>query len=239
MPMIATVILVFFYGISLVNIAMTISVLFMHITAVLEQGRQLQKKEKEMYQMQVAIMLSQIGPHFIYNTLSTIKHLCKKNPEQAAKTVDEFAGYLRGNIDSLTKRESIPFSEELNHVKQYLAIEKTRFGDKIHVEYAIEEDSFMIPVLTLQPLVENAVKHGILRKLEGGTIVIRSYKKGNGHIVEIQDDGVGFQRGQIAVDDKVHVGLENVIARVGNMQNGKVEIDSKPGEGTKISIWLP
>ena len=157
LPMLATIVLLFFYGISLINIAMTISVLFMHISAVADQSRKLRRKEKEMYDMQIAIMLSQIGPHFIFNTLSTIKHLCKKDPQLAAKTVDAFAGYLRGNIDSLTNRRKIPFTQELDHVRQYLTIEKTRFGDKIHVSYDIKEEQFMIPALTLQPLVENAV----------------------------------------------------------------------------------
>lgn len=239
LPMLATVVLIFFYGISLINIAMTISVLFMHITAVADQSRKLRQQEKEMYDMHVAVMLSQIGPHFIFNTLSTIKHLCKRDPQLAAETVDAFAGYLRGNIDSLTKSEKIPFTRELDHVKQYLTVEKTRFGDKIHVSYDIKEEQFMIPVLTLQPLVENAVKHGILRKLDGGNICIRSYKKEDGYVVEIQDDGIGFDPQKKIEDGKTHVGLDNVITRVQDIQNGKVDIESHLGEGTKITVWIP
>lgn len=95
--------------------------------------------------------------------LTTIRYLCKTNPEEAADVLDDFSGYLRGNIDSLTVKGNIPFSQELDHAKKYLAIEKKRFGERIRIEYAIEEEDFSLPVLTLQPIVENAVKHGITK----------------------------------------------------------------------------
>lgn len=240
LPIIATIILIFYYGISFINLAMTMSVLIMYITALMEQSDILRKKDKEMYDMRIQIMLSQIGPHFIYNTLSTIRHLCKKDQELAVKTIDEFSVYLRGNLDALSIQENIPFENELNHVRNYLAIEKTRFGDRLNIVYNIEDTDFMIPVLTIQPLAENAVKHGIMKKIEGGTLKISSYRTDDGHIVEIEDNGAGFEQNkEIKDDNMIHVGIQNVKSRLEMMCNGKIDVKSSIGSGTKITIFIP
>ena len=120
LPMIALIMLFFFYGISLINIAINISMVFMFIVAIVEQSHELARKENEMCDMKIALTLSQISPHFIFNSLSTIRHLCIKNPQLAAETVDEFSTYLRGNIDSLTNDRMIYFEKELKHVQSYL-----------------------------------------------------------------------------------------------------------------------
>ena len=236
LPIISVVLLFFYYGISLTNIAMTLSVIFMFIAANIEQSRELLRKEKEMSEMQTKMMLSQIGPHFIYNTLTAIKHLCRTNPEMAAETVDEFAVYLRGNIDSLTQKKKIMFTQELNHVTNYLSIEKKRFGDRIQVEYDIEEKDFMIPALTLQPLVENAVKHGITKKENGGTIHISSRAVEQGYEVIIDDDGVGYKPSD---DDKIHTGISNVSGRLKSMSDGTLSISNRAEGGTHVVIFIP
>ena len=166
LPAAATVVLIFFYGISLVNIAVSISVIFMFIMAMVEQSKMLRETERELYDLRIDAMLSQIKPHFIYNALTAIKYLCKTDAKAAEETLDEFASYLRGNIDSLTLKESISFRQELKHVKNYLAIEKKSFGEKMNVVYDIKVEDFRMPALSLQPIVENAVKHGITKRME-------------------------------------------------------------------------
>lgn len=230
-------VMLFFNGISLVHTAITLSLFFMFIAAVMEQGRELAKKEKEMCDIRAELLLSQISPHFIYNTLTTIKHLCKKDAGLAAETVDEFAGYLRGNLDSLMGNRKILFSEELIHTKKYIAIEKKRFGKRVNVTYEIREDSFMVPALTLQPIVENAIKHGITKREQGGTICISTGKDDTDYWIAVEDDGVGYHTD--AKQEKGHIGIPNVTSRVESICGGRVSIVSTYEGGTTVLIRIP
>ena len=239
LPMLAIIFLFFFYGISLVNIAINISMIFMFIVATVEQSRELNNKEKEMCDMKIALTLSQIGPHFIFNTLSTIRHLCIKNPQLAAETVDEFTTYLRGNIDSLINDRMIYFEKELKHVQSYLAIEKKRFGERVNVVYDIKETDFMLPALSMQIVVENAVKHGICKKAGGGTVMIRTERHDNNIYITIEDSGVGFDPENLPDNGRTHAGIANVRSRLENMCHGRLEIESMIGSGTKVRIILP
>lgn len=209
------------------------------VTAVMKQKRKLAKKEQELYDMQINILSAQISQHFIYNTLTTIKYLCKKDALLAAETVDEFAGYLRGNLEALTGDKAIWFSEELMHVKNFLAIEQKRFGKRINVIYDIREEAFMLPPLTLQPIVENAVKHGIAPKEQGGTIRISTGKNDTDYWIRVEDDGVGYCVKERAKEKKTHIGMCNVAGRVGGLCGGSVKVLSSFGEGTKVLIKIP
>ena len=131
---------------------------------LIENEKQLAKAEKQLYESRISVMLSQIQPHFLYNSLNAIRGLCRKDPEQAREAIGSFSEYLRGNMDSLNKREPIPFIRELSHIENYLKLEKFRFGDELKVNYDIKEKNFFIPALSVQPLVENAVKPGICEK---------------------------------------------------------------------------
>lgn len=239
LPAIGCAILIFYYGISLVNIGICISAVFIFIVAVMEQNNILEENAKEVYDLRIQIMLSQIKPHFIYNTLTTIKYLCRKDPKQAAETVDNFAAYLRGNLDSLTAERMIPFEKELEHVQNYLAIEKQRFGKKIQVKYNIQERDFLVPALVMQPLIENAVKHGITKKVEGGTIEISVWKESSGFYITIEDDGLGYNANTDKKDGKSHIGVINTENRIKAMCGGKLYISSRPGWGTKAVIHIP
>lgn len=239
LPMISIILLFFIYGISLVNISINISMIFMFIVAIVEQSHELAQKEKEMCDMKIALTLSQIGPHFIFNSLSTIRHLCTKNPQLAAETVDEFSTYLRGNIDSLTNDRMIYFEKELKHVQSYLAIEKKRFGDRINVIYDINVSDFMIPALSLQIMVENAVKHGICKKAGGGTVTISTKRHDNKIYITIKDSGAGFDPNNLPDNGRTHAGIANVKSRLENMCHGSLEIESTIGSGTKVQIILP
>lgn len=213
--------------------------LLMSMAAVMRQKRALARKEREICDMRGTILTAQISQHFIYNTLTTIKHLCKQDAALAAETVDEFSGYLRGNLDALTGNQTIWFSRELAHVKNYLAIEQKRFGKRINVIYDIREEAFMLPVLTLQPIVENAVKHGIAQKERGGTIRISTGKNDTDYWIRVEDDGVGYCTKGKMKDKKTHIGLRNVARRVEGLCGGSVKVLSSFGEGTKVLIKIP
>lgn len=172
LPAISMIILVFFYGISLMHIAIVVSIMFMFISSQIEQSRAYADQQKKLNEMRIDLMISQIGPHFMFNSLSVIKYLCMTDPEKAAQAVDDFSSYLRTNFDSLTEKRCVDFQSELEHTQHYLSLEKLRFGKRVNVEFEIEETEFRLPVLTLQPIVENAIKHGITKRPEGGTVRI-------------------------------------------------------------------
>ena len=193
--------------------------------------------EAELKESRVAIMLSQIQPHFIYNTLGTIERMCLKDPQKANELVRNFSLYLRGNFSELNSVTPIRFTEELKHVEYYANIEKVRFPD-MNIEYEVEATDFVLPALSIQPLVENAIKHGLMRLETGGTVVIRSYETPTHFCVEVKDDGVGFDP-NLPIDEKKHVGLRNIRGRLKAMVDGDLILESKPGAGTKAIIMIP
>lgn len=204
-----------------------------------ELERQLLEKEKELHDMQINLMLSQIGPHFVYNTLNTIGALCSINPKEAEETVNQFAKYLRSNLNSLTAPELIPFEQELEHTKTYVAIEQKRFQDKVCVKYDTLETKFVIPALSLQPIVENAIKYGLRRKKEGGTVYIHTSVEHDCYKVLVEDDGAGFDVSSLPEDGKGHIGIWNVKNRLREMCHGDLQITSTIGTGTKVTLYIP
>ena len=193
--------------------------------------------EAELKESRISIMLSQIQPHFIYNTLGTIERMCLKDPRKAFDLVRNFSLYLRGNFSELDSVTPIRFAEELKHVEYYVNIEKVRFPD-MNIEYDVETTEFVLPALSVQPLVENAIKHGLMRLETGGTVVIRSYETPTHFCVEVKDDGVGFDT-SLPIDDKKHVGLRNIRGRLKAMVNGDLFLESKLNVGTKAVIMIP
>ena len=193
--------------------------------------------EAELKESRVSIMLSQIQPHFIYNTLGTIERMCLKDPQKANELVRNFSLYLRGNFSELDSVVPIRFAEELKHVEYYVNIEKVRFPD-MNIEYDVETTEFVLPALSVQPLVENAIKHGLMRLETGGTVKIHSYEIPTHFCVEVTDDGVGFDT-DAPIDEKKHIGLRNIRGRLKAMVNGDLVLESKPGVGTKAMIMIP
>ena len=193
--------------------------------------------EAELKESRISIMLSQIQPHFIYNTLGTIERMCLKDPQKAFDLVRNFSLYLRGNFSELDSVAPIRFEEELKHIEYYVNIEKVRFPD-MSIEYDVEATEFVLPALSVQPLVENAIKHGLMRLESGGTVLVRSYETPTHFCVEVKDDGVGFDT-SLPIDEKKHVGLRNIRGRLNAMVNGDLILESKPGVGTKAVIMIP
>ena len=193
--------------------------------------------EAQLKESRISIMLSQIQPHFIYNTLGTIERMCLKDPQKAFELVRNFSLYLRGNFSELDSVTPIRFAEELKHVEYYVNIEKVRFPD-MGIEYDVKATEFVLPALSVQPLVENAIKHGLMRLETGGTVVISSYETPAYFCVEVKDNGAGFDT-SAPMDEKKHVGLRNIRGRLKAMVNGDLVLESEPGVGTKATIMIP
>ena len=185
----------------------------------------------------IQIMMTQMQPHFLYNTLSTIQALCRIDPEKAFDTTEKFGLYLQQNLDSIDQPELIPIKKELEHTKIYADIEMIRFKN-VRVEYDVRDESFCVPALTVQPLVENAIKHGVRIRKEG-VVTVRTKKTDNGHEVVISDNGCGFDTTQQLGTDKTHIGIRNVEERVRIMCGGSVSIESRLDEGTTVTIRIP
>ncbi len=195
--------------------------------------------ETELLESKVALMLSQIQPHFLYNALTSIRQLCREDPNRAEQAVIDFSNFLRGNMDSLSTTKPIPFDRELVHLKRYLAIEKLRFEDKLEIIYDVKTTGFMIPALSIQPIVENAIRHGVMKKVSGGTIKIATEETDDTFILSVTDDGVGFDTENQYDDGLLHHGIANVRNRLKSICNGNLEVRSTPGEGTVTIITLP
>ena len=236
LPLVAILLQTIFkgYAIGYLSIIIAIEILFFFLNV--KKNMQLLEEQEKNKDAQIRVMMSQIQPHFIYNSLSSISTLIPLDQEKAQKALDNFTEYLRHNLSSLTETSLIHFEDELKHIKVYLSLEELRFKDRIKINYDIKSSEFMVPPLSIQPLVENAVKHGILKKVEGGTLTIKTYSKDNANIVEIIDDGVGFDMSKIDFNSNQHFGIENIRNRLKIMCNGKLEIISKPGKGTKSTI---
>jgi anti-sigma regulatory factor (Ser/Thr protein kinase) len=205
-----------------------------------QRAREARELEREVEKANMAVMISQIQPHFLYNALNTIKSLIRRDPKKAEQAVIDFSYYLRGNMDSLTHTEPIPFETELAHVKYYCDIELLRFSDKLKIEYDIQEKKFCVPTLSIQPIVENAIKHGVTKKTEGGTVRISTASDDKDYIVTVKDDGVGFDPSTIEEDDgRSHVGIQNIRYRFENMMHATVSIESEKGVGTCVTIRIP
>lgn len=222
-----------------VYIAATLSMLLMFIVFHLEQDKQLRKQEELLIQSRISIMLTQIQPHFLYNALTAICGLCDENPKEAKKVTAEFADYLRHNLDSLSQNIPVYFEEELRHTMIYLEIEKRRFEERLNIVYEVSVTQFRLPTLTIQPIVENAVKHGITKKKEGGTITISTEEKEDCYIVVISDDGVGYDVDAKQQDHQTHIGIENVRHRLYSICQGTLDIVSEVGVGTTSTIKIP
>lgn len=197
------------------------------------------KLEEELKNSRIVLAMSQIQPHFIYNALGAIRSLCVEDTKTAIEAIDRFSCYLRGSFEAMDKEKCISFHKEMELVDSYLYLEKQRFGDKIKVEKDIKAEDFMLPPMSVQPIVENAVRHGIRKKRAAGTVTIKSFEEENAFIVTVTDDGIGFDVSVPKSDGKVHVGLQNVQKRLQLMCKGSLKADSTPGQGTTVTLCIP
>lgn len=206
---------------------------------MLKQEAMIALNEAEKNEMKLNLMMSQIQPHFLYNSLSTISYLCRVNPKDAEETVNDFSDYLAGNLNSINSKRPVPFEKELGHTKSYLKIQKRRFNERMQIEYDIEVKNFEIPALTLQPLVENAVRHGVEQRLDATIIRISTNETEDSYIVKIEDNGPGFDVNAKPSGDRPHIGINATRSRLTNMVNGRLDISSEIGRGTLAIVTIP
>ncbi|GGD01168.1 sensor protein LytS [Thalassobacillus devorans] len=209
-----------------------------------EKARQLAKEAE------VKALQAQINPHFLFNSLNVIVSLIRSEPDRARSLLIALSKFFRQNLGATTKSWTT-LEEELKHVKAYLLIEETRFVDKLHVTYLVDPSALSVSIapLTLQPLVENCVKHGLSDMDNDCEIMITISKSGKGTQIIIQDNGKGIDPaligdlgGQKIDSDKgTGIGLYNVNRRLIQMygHSSRLNISSEPGSGTRISFWLP
>lgn len=204
-----------------------------------DNEKKLIRQDLELSESRNALVLSQIQPHFLYNALTSIYCLCDSKPELAKKAVSEFATYLRGNLDSIKQRSMIPFQDELEHIRAYLSLEKIRYDDDLEIKYNIHASEFFIPALTVQPLVENAVNHGVSDLPNGGYVHIETRETTDSYIISVVDNGIGFDANAKLSDGRSHVGIANVRSRLDIMCHGTLEIISSPRNGTTATVKIP
>lgn len=202
-----------------------------------KRGNDLEDMKIQLELSRTTTMMIQIRSHFVFNILNAISGMCKYDPEKADDTVVRFARYLRNNISIMENDENIPFETDLQQLEDYVILEQVRFGDKIEFYTDIEVDDFMIPPLILQPVVENAIKHGISKKLTNGTIILRTRESNGNIIITVEDDGVGFDAEEL---EKVSsVGLKNIRFRLKQLVKGTLDICGEKGKGTVVTITIP
>ncbi|THF72621.1 sensor histidine kinase [Cohnella fermenti] len=213
------------------------------IRGMLDNNRRLQEEAKE---AEIAFLRSQINPHFLYNTLNSIAILCLKDPRRAEELTLEFSRYLRRSFDFKPIGSLTTLENELELIRAYLTIEKARFGARLNVEYEVDAaPGTPVPPLVLQPLVENAVRHGLMSNLRGGTVRIAIRKEADASIrFVVEDNGRGMDRFQLESllvpgDTKKGIGLANITKRIELLYGTSLQIESEEGRGTKISYRIP
>lgn len=223
------------HGGSLFSFGLLIYVVCVVFSAMLRwfaDQRKMAELERQLTDERLTMMAGQMQPHFLSNTLVSIQELCYTDPEQAADAIVTFSTYLRANIDFLGLREPVPFEKEYRYLCDYMKIEKIRFGDDLRFVEDVETMAFKIPVLTIQPLAENAVRHGIRGRSGKGTVSLSVKRDGEDIYIVVKDDGVGFDPSSVNVRS-----LENVGTRIREI-NGDLMVRSEVGRGAEISIVL-
>lgn len=207
------------------------------VNDAVRREHRLYEARTELQEERVRGMIQQIRPHFLYNTLTSVYVLCREDPPRAMEVVQNFTDYLQANFNAIGASELISFSDELRHTKAYLAVESIRFEDKLTVDYDIQHSAFRLPPLTLQPLVENAVKYGVGKGNFPEHILIHTHMENDSIVLTVTDDGPGFAADVSA--EEAHVGIRNVRNRLELMCGGMLEIQSKPNDGTTVTVILP
>lgn len=202
----------------------------------MEELEELRKQEKE-------AVIHQLNPHFIFNSLGAVRIASRIDPELAYDSIYDFSRYLRAVFRSLESRKNVSFKEEVNDVCSFINLEKLRFGDRMEFRADIREESFMLPPLSILPLVENALVHGLQKGDRRGTITLRSFRIPSSYVVQVEDDGTGFDAGAyegLPGDDGADAGsLLNVRYRMETMVNGRMDIQSFGGIGTVVTLQIP
>lgn len=210
------------------------------------QLARLEESKRQLQQAEIKALRAQISPHFVYNALNTISSLIRTDPEEARELLQEFADFTRYSFRTSGMFTSL--SEELRNIDRYLTIESARFGGRLQVRLKIAPEvlSVVVPFLIVQPLVENAVKHGLANKPGGGTVTVIAQDHGTEALISVEDDGIGMDPGLLEELTKshrtgAHVGLGNIIQRMQQLFGFEypLTIETAPGAGMKVTLRIP
>ncbi|MBE6134037.1 MAG: hypothetical protein E7178_05155 [Erysipelotrichaceae bacterium] len=227
-----TFISVFIY----IVIAVSISALSMFGIIMTDQIEQYLRQQKEIADQKASIAVLQMRPHFIYNTMTSIYYLCEQDPKKAQQVTLDFTTYLRKNFNAITGKEPIPFVEELEHTRAYLAVVQAQYEDNLLVEFDTPHTQFRVPPLTLQPLVENSVKYGLnIDSTEPLRVSVRTEKVDNGSVIIVSDTGHGIANKD---NGEPHIALNNIRERLSAIK-GTLTISPNENGGTIVSIYIP
>lgn len=200
------------------------------------QQREIAEKEREIAHQRASVMVLQMRPHFIYNTMMSIYYLCKQDSDKAQRVTLDFTTYLRKNFTAIAGENTVPFKDELEHARAYLAVEQAQHEDMLCVDYDTPHISFNVPPLTLQPLVENAVKHSLDPDGEPLHIYVKTRLTDDGDEIIVENNGADFSP---AEDSEPHIALSNIEQRLKMMCAGKMTITAREGGGTIVKVIIP
>ena len=236
-PLVAMVLQMFFYGLLLVVFGTITGALAMFVFILSEQIDMAMRHARDSAEKEFGMKVLQMRPHFIYNAMMSIYYLCAQDPKKAQQVTLDFTTYLRKNFTAIASEDTVPFSDELEHTRAYLAVEQVQFEDGLLVDYNTPHKEFRVPPLTLQPIVENAVKHGMDPENAPLRISIRTRATDAGSEIIVEDNGPGF-----APDDdnqEPHIALANIRQRLEMMCGGKLAIQPREGGGTAVKVTIP
>ena len=241
LPMLLTLFIrIFFYDILVIAFSNVISIslcaISMFTIILLDQVDQYLHQQREIAHQRASITVLQMRPHFIHNTMTSIYYLCGQDPKKAQQVTMDFNTYLRKNFTAIASDHTIPFSEELEHTRAYLAVEQAQFEDRLFVDYDTPHTLFRLPPLTLQPIVENAIKHGMDPDAEPLRIAIESRETDSGSVITVSDNGPGYEP---VNDDAPHIALANIRQRLELMCGGRLEILPREEGGTVVRVTIP
>ena len=235
-PLVCMLIQMFIYGLLMTVLGSTVSALIMMLTVLMGQVSISIKQAQENARQKASIAVLQMRPHFIYNTMMSIYYLCAQDAEKAQQVTLDFTSYLRKNFTAIVKEDTIPFSEELEHTRAYLAVEKVRFEGQLFVEFDTPVTTFRLPPLTLQPIVENAVKYGVDPELDPLYISVRTCETKRGFVVVVEDTGPGFETND---NNEPHIALDNIRERLDLMCGGTLTVSDREQGGTVVTVFIP
>lgn len=238
-PVLAVCLRILFPGLSFWGIGWSVALHLVQSCVTADNERQLAEMEQKLNRRQAALMTVQMQPHFIFNTLSAIEALCQTDAQAAAQSIENLSGYLRANIDGLSSEMLIPFNDEFRHIRQYVALEQADPARQFHFDYELDVRDFKLPPLTIQPIVENAVKHGALTHRDGkGRVLLTTEAMGNYIRITVTDNGTVSGALTQTQQASRGIGIENTHKRLETLCNGSLHI-SVGKDGTKAVIVIP
>ena len=243
LPLAATLFVysIFSYSLSaemILFIGVVLSTLSMFGIILYDQIDRYMRQQREIAHQHASIMVLHMRPHFIYNAMMSIYYLCAQDSQKAQQVTLDFTTYLRKNFTAIVSEDTVPFTDELEHARAYLTVEQVQFEDSLCVDYDTPYTQFRLPPLTLQPIVENAVKHGMDPEAGPLHISIRTRKTASGSELTVEDNGPGFDPTVIDTGEP-HTALANIRQRLGMMCGGKMTIQPRVGGGTVVTVTIP